>query len=246
VPFPAPAPAPGTTVIPPAPSQAPPAPAPINPESNPPAGIQQGSYYWQPAEGSGVRLEPPIPADQDSTRPRRRMPRVEEKTEGQGDTDSSSSLPVDIRQFAQAKENVSYGLRPSLEGLDWLKKNGYRAVLSVHAPDADETAAKKQVTQRGMKFLSLEVSPATLSQSVLDEFIKLVDNTKDQPLFVYDNDGMLAGGLWYLYFRKVEMESDDTARTKAGRLGLNVEDQGDHKEMWLAIQKLLSKKPGQE
>jgi hypothetical protein len=135
-----------------------------------------------------------------------------------------------------------------LEGLDWLKQNGYRAVLLIRPPGGDDTGAKKQVTQRGMKFFSLELSPATLSQTVLDEFIKIVDNTKDQPLFVHDSDGMLAGGLWYLYFRTVEKDSDETAKMKAGRLGLSVDEQGegDHKEMWLAIQKFLSKKPGQE
>jgi hypothetical protein len=51
---------------------------------------------------------------------------------------------------------------------------------------------------------------------------------------------MLAGGLWYLYFRTVENDPDETARIKANRLGLSEDAQGDHKAMWLAIQKYLS------
>ena len=34
--------------------------------------------------------------------------------------------------------------------------------------------------------------------------------------------------------------SDEAARTKAGRLGLKEDLAGDHREMWLAIEKFLS------
>ena len=53
---------------------------------------------------------------------------------------------------------------------------------------------------------------------------------------------MLAGGLWYLYFRTVQNESEDSAATKAARLGLKDDRGGDHKTMWLAIEKYLSER----
>ena len=54
----------------------------------------------------------------------------------------------------------------------------------------------------------------------MDEFAKLVGDPATQPLFVYDADGSLSGGLWYLYFRRVEKLSDEAARLRATRLGL--------------------------
>ena len=58
-------------------------------------------------------------------------------------------------------------------------------------------------------------------------------------MFVYDVDGSLSGGLWYLYFRKVEKLSDEAARLRATRLGLK-ENADSQRKMWLAVQKVLA------
>ena len=51
-------------------------------------------------------------------------------------------------------------------------------------------------------------------------------------------DGVANGGLWYLHFRTADQESDEVARMKAARLGLK--EDGEAREMWLAIQHLLA------
>jgi len=90
-----------------------------------------------------------------------------------------------------------------------------------------------------LSFTSLEISPATLTAKTVDDFARLVSDSVTQPLFIYDADGSLAGGLWYLYFRKVEKLTDEAARLRAARLGLKETD-GPQREMWLAVQKLLA------
>jgi hypothetical protein len=94
-----------------------------------------------------------------------------------------------------------------------------------------------------LKYLSLELSPQTLSRTVVDTFNRMVADPANHPLFVYDKTGALTGALWYLYFREVEHQSDAEARTRAGRLGLRESPSGLQQEMWLAIQKYLSE-PG--
>jgi hypothetical protein len=206
--------------------------------------VTQGSYYWQPAENSGVRLSPPVVDSEEPPRLRDdrlpRIPKVPEKPRVREEPDGSPKLPVGIPQFAVARDQIAAGLKPSIEGLDWLQEHGYRTVLHVRLPGEDDVGDRKQVTKRGMKYVSLEVSPVTLAPAVLAEFGRLIKDNSAHPLFVYDKDGMLAGGLWYLYFRTVENEADETARIKANRLGLSEDTQGDHKAMWLAIQKYLS------
>ncbi len=252
--------------------EAPPPPVPPAAPAYAPPNVQQGSYYWQPAEGS-VRLSPPVPEAGDGGRPPAypdRAPNVREDREPsrapavredreptrppavrddrdlprkpnvRADREPPSALPVGIPQFAIARDRVANGLRPSIDGLDWLKENGYKTVLHVHLPGEDDSADKKQVEKRGLNFLSLDVSPQTLTKNVLDEFSRIATDAKLQPLFVYDKDGMLAGGLWYLYFRTVEKDSDEAARLKANRLGLSEDTAGEQKAMWVAIQKYLS------
>jgi protein tyrosine phosphatase (PTP) superfamily phosphohydrolase (DUF442 family) len=149
-------------------------------------------------------------------------------------------LPVGIPQFAVVKEKVATGRRPMLDdGLDWLQSNGYRTVLYLRRPGDDETSDRKEVEKRGLKYLSLEVSPQTLTQKLVEEFSRIAGDSAGYPLFVYDRDGSLAGGLWYLHFRTAESATDEAARVRAAALGLR-EDRDGHREMWVAIRQLLN------
>ena len=93
---------------------------------------------------------------------------------------------------------------------------------------------------RGMKYLSIELSPQTLTREVVDQFNHLLADVSCPPLFVYDRDGVLQGALWYLHFRIVDLASDEEARIRAGRLGLRDNGSPEQREMWLAVQKFLS------
>jgi hypothetical protein len=223
--------------------QLPPNPAPVGADVRypPPTRIQQGGYYWTPsAEGNGVRLEPPVPSEPEKSG--KLMPKIagpSDQTKKQ-EPEAAPTLPVGIPQFHVAREQVAGGLKPSIDGLSWLHDAGYRTVLYIRKPGEDDAADRKQVEKRGLRYLSLELSPKTLTQAVLDEFSKIVGEAKNAPLFVYDTEGVLAGGLWYLYFRTVEKDSDEAARLKAGRLGLKEDAEGEGKAMWAAIQKLMS------
>ena len=110
-------------------------------------------------------------------------------------------------------------------------------MLHLRAPE-DDAADRDAVTQRGMQFRSLEVSSETLTPALFEEFAKIVNDRDLLPLFVYDRDGVLAGSLWYLYFRNVDKLSDAEARAKATRLGFRNDE--DSKKMMIAVQKFLN------
>jgi protein tyrosine phosphatase (PTP) superfamily phosphohydrolase (DUF442 family) len=152
---------------------------------------------------------------------------------------SSATLPAGIPDFAPAlSDRVANGRKPFLDGLDWLKANGYRGAILLRRPNEPDAADRKQFEQRGMTFASLAVSPETLSRTTVEEFARLVANPSAQPLFVYDANGSLTGPLWYLYFRKVERISDDAARIRAGRLGLREPIDADARAMWDAMRRV--------
>ena len=153
---------------------------------------------------------------------------------------ASPALPVDIPQFAVAKQDVASGQEPFADGVNWLKTHGYRTVLHIHAPGEDNSAARRSFEQSGLRYLSLEVSAQTLSKETVDQFNRLVVDPNNLPLFVYDKDSSLAGGLWYLHFRLVGKETDEKAREDAARLGFQQDANGPHKTMWIAVQNYLS------
>jgi protein tyrosine phosphatase (PTP) superfamily phosphohydrolase (DUF442 family) len=152
---------------------------------------------------------------------------------------ASPALPVDIPQFAAVKANIANGQEPFADGVNWLKAHGYRTVLHIRSPGEDDREARRSFEQSGLRYLSLEVSPQTLSKDIVDEFNRLVADPKNLPLFVYDKDSSLAGGLWYLHFRLVDKESDEKARDDAAHLGFKRDSSESHKAMWLAVQNYL-------
>jgi protein tyrosine phosphatase (PTP) superfamily phosphohydrolase (DUF442 family) len=147
---------------------------------------------------------------------------------------------VDIPHFAIALPRVASGQQPFPDGVSWLQSHGYRAVLHIRAPGEDNSAARRQFEKFGLRYLSLEVSPRTLTREIAAQFGRLVTNESNLPLFVYDKDGGSAGGLWYLYFRLNDKVDDLRARAEAQRLGFNQDRNDSHRDMWLAIQALLA------
>jgi hypothetical protein len=205
---------------------------PVPVPSVPPGPTAAPSGNPPPDLGPQVRLSPPeTAAPPIATVPP--QPGVAEDRSG------TPALPVGIPQFAMAKKTVATGLRPTLDGLDWLASNNYRTALHLRAPGQDDSADRKQFEQRRLTYVSLEVAPQTLSRELVDHFNHLVTDAGTQPLFVYDKDGTLAGPLWYLHFRTAEGASDEDARARARRLGLR-EDAEEAKPMWLAVQQYLS------
>lgn len=238
--------APQNPQIPPSPSPfLPSTPATRNYSSIPSA----ADLSWQPSNSSMpiVQLRPPEPATSviPNENPRLNPPQVTEKVTPAPqkpavveDRSPPPALPVGIPQFAPVKDRVASGQRPMLDGLDWLKDNGYRTVLHLRRPGAEDAADRKEVEKRGMKYLTVEVSPQTVTRKLLDEFNRIANDSAGYPLFVYDRDGSLAGGLWYGYYRITQDLTDDVARVRAGAAGLRA-DRDSHRAMLLAVRQLL-------
>lgn len=179
-----------------------------------------------------VRLNPPETAE---------PPKAPVKPDTEPERSPSPPLPVGIPQFQMVRNRLASGLKPSLEGgLDWLEKNGYRTIVHIRRPGEDDAADRRQVEKRGMKYVSIELSPQTLNREVVDQFNHVLADASSPPIFVYDHDGTLQGALWYLHFRIADLATDDEARVRAGRLGLRDNDNAEQRELWLAIQKFLS------
>lgn len=241
---------------PPPPSNVPPPPTPPGLSAVPPPPPTQARWRaaepTEPVQQVEARNEPPrvqlaapepllgeapgttklYPPDVQDVRPNPPPPIAERK--------AKSSLPVGIPQFAKATEQVYSGLRPAIDdGLDWLAANGFRTVLHLRAPGEPNDADRAQVEKLGMRYVSLEVSPRTLTPEKVAEFAGIVRDVAGKPLFVYDQDGSLAGPLWYLYFRAVKNHGDEVARIRANGLGLREDRDGPYRDMWLAVQKYL-------
>jgi hypothetical protein len=157
--------------------------------------------------------------------------------------DPTTRLPTGLPGYARVpgRDGVASGRKPTLDGFDWLRTNGFRTVVYLHAPSADVTPARELAEKRGLRFVPVAVSPGTLKRA-LDEFTAAVGDRANKPLYVIDEDGVRAGSLWYLVFRTQDLLGDDTARLRAAPLGLTEAATEEQKQFWVAIQDVLAKR----
>jgi protein tyrosine phosphatase (PTP) superfamily phosphohydrolase (DUF442 family) len=213
-------------------------------------GTPQADSPAAAAAAAQAQLNPPADSPQDLAQ---RKPAAEEVVYPSAVTTPSTSppariaapdsLPVGIPEFSMISPGLAGGLRPMLDGgLDWLQSHGYQAVLHLKQPGEDDSADRKQVEKRGMKYLSLDVVPRQFSDKVVEQFTGLVKEQKHSPLFVYDRKGTLAGGLWFVYFRTALSLGEDEAREKARALGLRPNGDEAQRDMWAAVRNYISNK----
>jgi protein tyrosine phosphatase (PTP) superfamily phosphohydrolase (DUF442 family) len=215
-------------------------------ELPPSQAIQQNNYISPgtsrapapPAAPPRVFLQQPEPVAP-APESRSYTPQTPEPPPARDDSSASPALPVDIPEFAAVKTNIASGQEPFAGGIAWLKSHGYRTVLHVRSPGEDDSTIRSQFEKSGLRYLSPEVSPQTLSREIVDQFNRLVADANNLPLFVYDKDGSLAGALWYLHFRLVDQATEEKAREDVERLGFKQDRSEAHLKMWLAVQNLL-------
>ncbi len=147
--------------------------------------------------------------------------------------DSTTGLPG----YVKVQDGLATGRKPALDGLESLKRSGYRTVIYLHPAGADVSAAKDVAEARGLKFIAMEVTPEKLHDNV-NAFNAAVGDKAKRPLYVFDDDGIRTGALWYLRFRTADAMNDDAARVRARPLGFTT--QGDEAKAFdLAIQRYL-------
>ena len=183
------------------------------PESLPPGGKPK-SEYLDPMGPAPSGATPPPPPGKETINP---DPPVSKTLKPQ------TPNAFGISGFATVKEGVSTGLRPEIEGLDWLRSKSYKTVVYLRAPSDDDTTDRRQAEKRDLKFVSWEVTPEGINKAFVDEFNQLIGDTAARPVFVYSREGNLAGSVWYLHLRTAEFLTHEEAKVRVSQLGLSNE-----------------------
>jgi protein tyrosine phosphatase (PTP) superfamily phosphohydrolase (DUF442 family) len=201
----------------------------------PPVGPTDLRNYQPVRPAPEVLLPDPIPGSGSS---RGALPGflespVKPTPEAQRGSDSSPGLIGYVR----VKEGLASGRKPTLDGFDALKQSGFRTVLYLHAAGADLSAVRDVASKRGLAFVAIETTPENL-KTAIEQFNATAADTSRHPIYIFDDDGVRAGAIWYLHFRTAESQNDDVARVRARPLGLT--ETGDEARAFaIATQKYL-------
>jgi hypothetical protein len=158
-------------------------------------------------------------------------------TEPPATSKKSDSPPANLPGYARVKEGLATGRRPTLDGFDSLKRYGFRTAIYLHPAGADIAAMKDVAGKRGLDLVAIEMTPEKLPE-VIEQFNAVVADKSRHTIYVFDDDGVRTGAIWYLHFRTAEAMNDDAARVRARPLGLT--DQGEEaKAFAIATQRYL-------
>lgn len=181
-------------------------------------------------------LPPGAPGSSSSARP----PQAGGSSGPSSASSATTPPPAHLPGYTRVKRGVASGRRPTLDGFDALQRANFRTLVYLHAPQADVTAIRQIASQRQLDLIPLEVTPENLPPA-LAQFNAIVGDYSRHPLYVFDDDGVRAGVLWYLHFRSVEALQDDTARIRARPLGFP-EPREEVTPWLLAVQRYLSQR----
>jgi hypothetical protein len=140
--------------------------------------------------------------------------------------------------YTKVKDGLFAGGKPTLDGFDSLKAAGFRSAIYLHASGADVSAVKDMASTRGVNFVAIETTPETLAEAS-KKFDQLAADRLTRPAYVFADDPVRAGAVWYLHFRTADALGDDVARLRAKPLGLS-EANEEGKAFALAIQAVLA------
>jgi protein tyrosine phosphatase (PTP) superfamily phosphohydrolase (DUF442 family) len=195
----------------------------------PPPGKARSDYPPPPTDtskpatvlGDPDFYSPPAVKEEDSKPSNRSAPPPEPPV---AKSSPLAEQPVGIEEYTVVKEGVSAGLRPEIEGLDWLSKKGTKTVVYLRRESEDDTTDRRQVERRGMQFRSIVVSPQNLTQDFINNFNKDVGATGTRPIFIYSRDGAISSAVWYLHLRTAEFLTYEEARVRISRMGFKDEN----------------------
>jgi len=103
---------------------------------------------------------------------------------------------------------------------------GYKAVLNLR--EATETGVNIEASEAaakvaGLKYFHLPLNGSAPDPKVADEFLKIVGNTDNQPLFIHCGSANRVGAMWLIKRMLIDQWPQDRAVAEAKAIGMRSE-----------------------
>jgi uncharacterized protein (TIGR01244 family) len=128
-----------------------------------------------------------------------------------------------VTNFAKLESTIACAGATTPAGVGEVKKLGYNTIVNLRqaseaGADVDkEAAAAKDV---GIKYVHLPLNGSQPDPAVVDQFLVVMGDPANQPVFVHCASGNRAAALWMIKRLVVDGWDQDKASTEATALGL--------------------------
>ncbi|RPJ86865.1 MAG: hypothetical protein EHM18_04045 [Acidobacteria bacterium] len=147
---------------------------------------------------------------------------------------------VSARNFLRINEEFCTAGQPSLQDLERLKEQGIVGIVNLRRPEENPTEQaqeREKAQQLGLKYFSIPVNGANPSPEQAEEFMKIVAEKENRPLFIHCAAANRVGGFWFIY--RVLHDNWDCARAEqeARQIGLRSQNLVDFAKKYVEEKK---------
>lgn len=127
-----------------------------------------------------------------------------------------------IVNFYCPREGVATSGQPTSEGMEWIAKQGYKAVINfrTEAEDVDIKAEAEHAKKLGMNYIHIPVSLATLGDDKVEAFMAAMNDPKNHPVYIHCMSANRVGAFWMIYLVQKDGYSLEKAHEEAKKVGL--------------------------
>jgi uncharacterized protein (TIGR01244 family) len=126
-----------------------------------------------------------------------------------------------IRNFLRIDENVCTGGQPTMQALEKLKAEGVTTIINLRTPEeynvAQEEAKAKEL---GLRYFHIPVVYSTPKEEQATEFLKIVSDPKNRPMFIHCTAAIRVGAFWLIKRVIQDGWTFEKAEEEASKVGL--------------------------
>ncbi len=131
-----------------------------------------------------------------------------------------------VRNYTKVDATIGCAGATDAKALGSVAKLGYRAVLNLreateNGVNIEESRAAAEAA--GLEYIHLPFKGSAPDPKVADEFLRIVANTDNHPLFIHCGSANRVGALWVIKRMLVDGWSEERAVTEAKAIGLSSE-----------------------
>ena len=126
-----------------------------------------------------------------------------------------------IRNFLRIDPNFCTGGQPNMQQLEKLKAEGVTTIINLRSADeynmAQEEAKAKEL---GLKYFNIPVVYMAPKEEQATEFLKLMSDTKNRPVFIHCTAAIRVGAFWLIKRVLQDGWTFENAEQEAQKVGL--------------------------
>lgn len=126
-----------------------------------------------------------------------------------------------IKNFLRINDKICTGGQPTLDDLARLKADGIKAVINLRQSsesNVEEEAAKAK--ELGMRYFHIPVNGDAPKPESADEFLKVMADAANRPVFIHCTSANRVGGFWIIYRVLKDGWKQEDAEEEAKKVGL--------------------------